>query len=61
MQNTQNIQDLQTNGIKLKKETRICKQEKLVNIEISEIHDNECDVKLHFKTSYHWNLQHSNL
>jgi hypothetical protein len=49
----QNTQDLQTNGIKLRKETKICKQEKLMNIEIGEKHDNECDVKLHFRISYH--------
>jgi hypothetical protein len=61
MQNTQNNQDLQTNGTKLRNQTRICKQEKLMNIEIGEMHDNLCDVKLLFKTSYHCNLQHSNL
>jgi hypothetical protein len=35
-----------------------CNQEKLINIEINEKLDNECDVKLHSKTSYCWNLWH---
>jgi hypothetical protein len=61
MQDTQNIQDLKTNGIKFRKQTRICKQEKLMNIEIGEMHDNQCDVKSLLKTSYHCNWQHSNL
>jgi hypothetical protein len=41
-------------GSNLKRKTKICKQEKLVKLMMN--FDNECDVKLHFKTSYHYNL-----
>jgi hypothetical protein len=36
MQNIHNIHDLKTSGIRFKKESKICKENKSMNIEINE-------------------------
>lgn len=60
-QNTHNIQNSYIGGIKFRKKIVYVSKKNHWAFKFVKNLDNECDVKLHFRTSYCCNLQCSNL